>query len=369
MKQSIFSEIQSAYGSDSLKFIKAAATCWLSHGTIAQQVLDCFEPLVASLDAMYLWKYEPAVRGLHDSLNQPNISTLCFLTDVLKGTNVLQMILQGSQLNFVEIPTEVQKLIDTLRLKAENPMQSVGCYFSKISDFLEIASKSSESGYKNRSSMNNKFDTNVSQTVRLFVEALIDETEIAFDIPEQMKGFASIDPMMIPQKSKSLKEFGINGINALALFYSQAKIIPGELVPQVVCADALHIQYEAYKLFILKDRPNYECKQQSELTSMQQKLDRKIKSKEALETVTSKRKLICFNKSIKSYEQQVQQLSKQQKYSFNIMLKFWYSSNLCMYHGDMTKILTPAALIQPSMAEMEWSFSSMKLICIMMFIN
>ena len=88
-------KIQSAYGLDSLKFIKAAATCWLSHGTTAQKVLDRFEPLVASLDAMYLCKYEPAVRGLHDSLNQPNISTLCFLTDVLKSTNVLQMILQG----------------------------------------------------------------------------------------------------------------------------------------------------------------------------------------------------------------------------------------------------------------------------------
>ena len=45
------------------------------------------------------------------------IAMLCILTDVLKSTNILQTILQGSQLNFVEIPTEVQKLIDTLRLK------------------------------------------------------------------------------------------------------------------------------------------------------------------------------------------------------------------------------------------------------------
>ena len=42
------------------------------------------------------------------------------------------------------------------------------------------------------------------------------------------------------------------------------------------CADALCIQFEACKLFILKDRLNYEYKQQSELTSMQQKLDHKI---------------------------------------------------------------------------------------------
>ena len=171
-KQSIFNEVQSAYGLDSLKLIKTAVICWLSHGTIAQQVLDCLEPLVASLDAIYLQKYEPAVHGLCDCLIQPNmIATLCFLTDVLKSKIVLQTIVQGSQLNLVAILNEVQKLPDTLILKADNPMQPAGCYFSKISDFLEIVSKSSEACYKNHSSVNNKFDneTFVSQTVRPFL--------------------------------------------------------------------------------------------------------------------------------------------------------------------------------------------------------
>ena len=84
--------------------------------------------------------------------------------------------------------------------------------------------------------MNNKSDTEtfVSQTVRPFLEALTDKIEIAFDIPEQLKGFASIDPVMIPQKSENLKEFGIGGINSLALFYGQATTITDELVPQIV---------------------------------------------------------------------------------------------------------------------------------------
>ena len=55
----------------------------------------------------------------------------------------------------------------------------------------------------------------------------------------------------------------------MALFYGQTTTIAGELVPKIVCADALRIQYEAYKLFVLKDRLNYKRKQQSELTSMQ----------------------------------------------------------------------------------------------------
>ena len=82
---------------------------------------------------------------------------------------------------------------------------------------------------------------------------------------------------MIPQKSKNIKEFEIDEINALALLYGQARTITGELLPQIVCTDALCIQYKAYKLFAFKDRLNYKCKQQSEPTSKQQKLDRKIK--------------------------------------------------------------------------------------------
>ena len=42
-------------------------------------------------------------------------------------------------------------LIHTLRWKTENAMQPAGCYFSKISEFLEIVSKSSAAGYKNQS--------------------------------------------------------------------------------------------------------------------------------------------------------------------------------------------------------------------------
>ena len=55
---------------------------------------------------------------------------------------------------------------------------------------------------------------------------------------------------MIPQTSENLKAFGIYGINALALLYGQAATIAGELVPQIVCADALCNQYEAFKLFV-----------------------------------------------------------------------------------------------------------------------
>ena len=83
VKQSIFDEeVQQAYNFSSLKLIKAAFTCWLSHGQARQRVLDWYEALVAVLDAIYLHKQEPAVWGLRDDLIKPiTIATLCILTN------------------------------------------------------------------------------------------------------------------------------------------------------------------------------------------------------------------------------------------------------------------------------------------------
>ena len=61
-----------------------------------------------------------------------------------------------------------------------------------------------------------------------------------------MKGFSSIDPVIISQKCKNLQEFGNDRINALPWLYGQATTIAGELIQQVFCRDALHIQYKAY---------------------------------------------------------------------------------------------------------------------------
>ena len=44
------------------RLIMAVTTRWLSHGKVLERVLDHYEALVATLDAIYLRKKEPAVR-------------------------------------------------------------------------------------------------------------------------------------------------------------------------------------------------------------------------------------------------------------------------------------------------------------------
>ena len=141
-KQSIFEEIQQAYELPSLKLIKAAVTCWLSHSQAGKQVLDRYETLVASLDQIYVGKHEPAVQGLRDSLIKTKvIAALCFLTDVLLSTNELQKFLQGSRLNFMEILSVVNTLIEKLKAKRENPALLHRCYYNKLEEFFDISSK------------------------------------------------------------------------------------------------------------------------------------------------------------------------------------------------------------------------------------
>ena len=57
--------------------------------------------------------------------------------------------------------------------------------------------------YQNHSSLTTEFDIDrsVSQTLQPFLKELTEETEIVFDITEQLKGFTSIDPAMISDKS------------------------------------------------------------------------------------------------------------------------------------------------------------------------
>ena len=250
IKQSIFEEVQNAYKLCALKLVKAAVTRWLSHGKAVQRVLDRYEALVASLDAIYLRKQEAAVRRLRDELIQPNvIATMCFLADVLQSTNMLQTILQGACLNFLQIPVEVNKLLNTLRSKADQLMEPPTCYFAKLND---ISSRSA--GVRFRSRSYEEFDIakfNVT-TVKPFIEALVKEIEEAFKIPEHLKGFTAIDLLLFPFDATNLQDFGKEGINSLASFYGQANSDAETVVLPVVNGQALVHQYKGCKVYVMK---------------------------------------------------------------------------------------------------------------------
>ena len=83
-----------------------------------------------------------------------------------------------------------------------------------------------------------------------------------------------------------------------------------------------------------------------------------------LSNILLKRKKIKIEKSIKTLENEKESLPKKQNYSFEVMSEQWMESDYyAVRHSEITKLLILAALIPPSTAEVERTFSLMKLIC------
>ena len=65
---------------------------------------------------------------------------------------------------------------------------------------------------------------------------------------------------------------------------------------------------------------------------------------------------------MKQFEKEVGILKKNQKYTFEVMLLAWMGNSAAVRHPDMTRLIEIATLIPPPTAEVERSFSLMKLV-------
>ena len=181
------------------------------------------------------------------------------------------------------------------------------------------------------------------------MSSLIQEIENAFDIPHHLKGFTVLDPNSIPSTVHELNEFGGDGIESLAHFYSRTS----NENPAVIDPDALPPQYQAYKMFVLKKRINYETKQIADLSKISMCLNKEKSKPATLSNKFLKRKKIKIKKSIKTLENEKESLSKKQNYSFEVILEQWMGSDYAVRNYEITKLFILAALIPPSTAEVE----------------
>ena len=89
----------------------------------------------------------------------------------------------------------------------------------------------------------------------------------------------------------------------------------------------------------------------------------RAKFKGTTKSILNKRKLIKVEKTIQKLEEKVATLGNQQDYIFDILFKSWMLSPFSDRHKDITTIILLRSLISPLTAEVERSFSLMKLIC------
>ena len=77
--------------------------------------------------------------GLRDELVAPRmIGTLCILCNI-RCSNSLQVYLQGACLNWCEVPRELNNVLQSLQLKAEQPSEPKSSYFGCIEQFIGIS--------------------------------------------------------------------------------------------------------------------------------------------------------------------------------------------------------------------------------------
>ena len=106
-----------------------------------------------------------------------------------------------------------------------------------------------------------------------------------------------------------------------------------------------------------------QIKQSSSLAATNKKITDGERDIELLKSVLTKTKIAKEKQRTASLEKERVNLIKKQNYNFEIMLKDWCTDNkLISMHQDITKIIEMAALIPPSTAEVERSFSLMNLI-------
>ena len=153
-------------------------------------------------------------------------------------------------------------------------------------------------------------------------------------------------------------------MNELENFYGKPYITENETYPPIINAESLKVQFTAFKHFAFTERYDYEEKQRGKLDNAQKEKSKSEKRLETLGDLISQKKRIREQKNIKTLEKEIETLQKMQKFTFVVMLQRWYNDKtLAAKHPDITRILLFAALIPPSTAEVERTFSLMKLIC------
>ena len=141
-------------------------------------------------------------------------------------------------------------MIEKLKDKYDTLSSPETSYFGKLKSFLYNISQSANE--HNNSCSNIEFDETSfeDKVIKPFITKLIEETEVAFDIPEHLMGFTAMDLTVMPAQEEALAYNGREEIAALVNFYGY----PSFGNPQLIYPDKLLGKYEGFKKFVFKKK-------------------------------------------------------------------------------------------------------------------
>ena len=130
------------------------------------------------------------------------IATLCILCSIIKCINSLQVYLQGARLNWCDVPRELNNVLQTLQLKAEQPSEPKSSYFGRIEQFIGIAKKSAGGRFNLRSYESFNINSFHKDFIKPGIRDLKEEIKNAFGVPEPLMGYSVLVPDSLPQDLK-----------------------------------------------------------------------------------------------------------------------------------------------------------------------
>ena len=110
-------------------------------------------------------------------------------------------------------------MIEKLKAKYDSPPSPETSHFGKFKSFINIASQTASERYNSCSNI--KFDKTSfeDKVIQPFITKLIEEIDVAFDIPEHLMGFTAMDPTAKLVQEEALANYIKEDIAALANFY------------------------------------------------------------------------------------------------------------------------------------------------------
>ena len=169
-------------------------------------------------------------------------------------------------------------MIEKLQAKYDCPSSPDNLCFGKLESFLRLAMQSASEHYDSCSNKEFNKTSFEDKVIKPFISQLIEEIEVVFDIPENLKEFTVMDPTRMPEKEEDLATYAKDEIASLANFYGY----PSLCKLQMIDLEKLINQYEGFKKFVFKKKLEWETKHELDLETAKARLNAEEKRKATL---------------------------------------------------------------------------------------
>ncbi|XP_033751153.1 uncharacterized protein LOC117335326 [Pecten maximus] len=198
-----------------LKFIRAAATRWLSHGRACERLLERYTAILDSLDAIYDKKKEPEILGVRNMLtNTSTVAAAAILCDILKPVVIFSDYLQGD-VHFSRVNQKLKELTDELEHLTQR-FESVAAgnddpdlYLNKLTGLWQEIDDRTDLGRRLRN-QNEVFTLPqvVEEVGNPMVHKLISRLQDGFHCSPVLHGFRIFELKNVPFNIDELNDFG-----------------------------------------------------------------------------------------------------------------------------------------------------------------